>query len=253
MGVSVEHGADGKAGDRILEAAAAEKRIDVARLSLDGALDRRVVEQGDEPVVAQARERGFELQRFVDRFVDELLDDLLAPRAQRPAPESAGEPLDAGEADPVDLRRLAVQRDDSGVAEDLGDLGLLTGFEVVVAKDCNDRNLDRRDDLLDEGARLFDEAVVGHIAAQGENVRRLAHLGKKRLPGTGRRGAAVVNIANRGDANDLLGRHAPGVRARVIPAVRSRRGSYGRAGYTLPRDSDKGPRTRDPGQGTRHP
>src|SRR6476620_2813586 len=41
--VAVEHGADGKARDRLLEAAAAEERVDVAGLAFDGSLDRRVV------------------------------------------------------------------------------------------------------------------------------------------------------------------------------------------------------------------
>src|SRR5262245_59921792 len=46
--VAVEHRADGKARDRIFEAAASEERIDVARLAFDGALDRRVVQQHDQ-------------------------------------------------------------------------------------------------------------------------------------------------------------------------------------------------------------
>ena len=82
------------------------------RLTFDRRLDRRVVEQGDELLVAQPRERGLELQRFVDRLADEPLDDLFAPRAERAAPEAAGESLHPGEADAVDLGGLAVERDD---------------------------------------------------------------------------------------------------------------------------------------------
>src|SRR6187402_1007107 len=43
MGVSVDYGADGVAGNRIFEPAAPEERIDLERLPLDRGLDRRVV------------------------------------------------------------------------------------------------------------------------------------------------------------------------------------------------------------------
>ena len=211
MGVTVKDRADREAGERILEPAAAEERKDLERLAFDGGLDRRVVEQRDDVLVAQARERGLELQRFVDRFVHELLDDLFAPRTERPAPEAAGEALDAGEADPEDLGGVAVEHDDAGVLEDPGDLALLARFEVVVAEDGDDRNLDGGKQLLDEAARLFDQAVVGQVAAEDENVGRLANLGEQRLQRSRRRRAAVVQIAERGDTNGVLRRHAPAV------------------------------------------
>ena len=57
----------------------------------------------------QPRERRLELQRFVHRLVHELLDDRLAPRTERVTAEAAAESLDAGDADSLQLARVAVE------------------------------------------------------------------------------------------------------------------------------------------------
>ena len=85
-------------------------------------------------IVAKPRQRGLELQRLVDRFVHELLDDVLAPRPERAPAEAAGETLDSGEADAMNLGGVAVEDDHPGVGQDLGDLVLLAGLEVVIAE-----------------------------------------------------------------------------------------------------------------------
>ena len=96
--VAMEDRRYGESRNGIFEPAAAQERKDVAGFTLDRRLDRRVVEQGDEVIVAQPGQGGFELQRFVDRLTDEALDDLFAPRSERAASESTGESLDAREA-----------------------------------------------------------------------------------------------------------------------------------------------------------
>ena len=61
---------DGEAADRFLQTAAPEEGEDLRRLAFDRALDRRVVQDGDEPFRAQPRQCGFELQRFVDGLAE---------------------------------------------------------------------------------------------------------------------------------------------------------------------------------------
>src|SRR5713226_5237247 len=85
--------------DRFLEPRRAEKGDDLRRFALDRCLDRRVVQDGDLLRRAQPRQRGLELQRFLDRLMHEFLDDLLAPRAKRAPPEAAPEALHTGESD----------------------------------------------------------------------------------------------------------------------------------------------------------
>ena len=75
---------------------------------------------------------------------------LFAPRAERAPAEAAGEALDAGEADAVDLGRVAVEHGDAGVGEDLLDLVLLARLVVVVAEHADHGNLDDRGDLAGE-------------------------------------------------------------------------------------------------------
>jgi len=184
MRVAVHDGADRKAGERFLEPAAPEERIDLARLAFDRALDRGVVQHRDEVLVAQPRQRRLELQRFVERFVHELLDDLLPPRAERAASEAAAEPLDAGEADAVNLGRLAVEHCHARVLEDGGDLDLLPRLDVMVAEHADHRNA-HRTELPGEAPRLFGKPVIGQVARQDEDVGGFRDLRKERLERSG--------------------------------------------------------------------
>ena len=144
MRVAVDHERHRIASDRLLEAARSEERIDLERLAFDRLLNRRVVQQRDELRRAQPRERRFELQRFVDRLVHELLDDRLAPRAERALAEAAAESLDAGDADAVQLARVAVEHVEAGLGENLPHLVGLSRFEIVIAEHGGHRNPERR-------------------------------------------------------------------------------------------------------------
>src|SRR5205814_7416841 len=115
MRMAVKDHRDGIAADRLLEAARAEERMNLERLAFDGLKDGRVVQQRDEMLAAQARERGLELQGLINRFTNELLDDRLAPGRQRVAAEAAAEPLDARDADALQLACVAVEHVHAGI------------------------------------------------------------------------------------------------------------------------------------------
>jgi hypothetical protein len=93
--------------------------------------------------VLESRQRGLELQRFTDRFVHERLDDGLAPGSERSAAETAAEATNPREPDSVHFVRVAIQHAHAGIGEDAHDLLLLAGFEIVVSKDSDRRNLQR--------------------------------------------------------------------------------------------------------------
>ena len=68
-------------------------------------------------------------------------------------------------ADTVHLVRIAVEDDHARVGEDLDDLLLVTGFDIVVAEHAECRNAQRRGDLLGQDLRFLDGAIVGEVAA----------------------------------------------------------------------------------------
>ena len=187
MRVAVEHGAHRVAVQRVLESAGAEERIDLRRLAGDRAEDGRIVQHRHTVLRAQARERGFELERLVDRLVHEVLDAVLAPRRERARSEAAREALHAREADARHFLRVAVEQDHPDVDENLLHLVRITRFEVVVAEHGHHRDPHR---LLERGrddARLFRQPVVGDVAAENEHVRRgrrrREHRLQPRVPG----------------------------------------------------------------------
>src|ERR1700730_5473226 len=122
MGVPVEDGGHPIAGERLLEPTRAEKRIDLAWLTLHRLLDRRVVQDGDWLRRSQLGERRLELEGLVYGLPHESLDDILAPGLERALPEASAQPLGAGEAHAVDLAGLAVQQVNAGVDEQTLDL-----------------------------------------------------------------------------------------------------------------------------------
>src|SRR6185295_4900089 len=170
VGVAVEDGLDGIAGERLLQAAGAEEGEDLHRLALDRLLDRRVVEHGDAGLAAQARQRGLQLQRLVHRLAHEVLDDVLSPGAEGAPSEAAAESFDAGEPDALYLGGVAVQHPDAAIAEHLLDLLLPAALEVVVAEHGDDRDVHRRVDLARELLRLLDLAVIRQVAAEQQHV-----------------------------------------------------------------------------------
>src|SRR5205085_1311988 len=69
-------------------------------------------------------------------------------------------------------------------------------------------------ELLHEGARLVGEAVVGQIAAEGEDVGGFADLREQRLQRPWSAGASEMQIAERGNADCVFRRHAPAMRSK---------------------------------------
>jgi len=117
--------------------------------------------------------------------------------AEYAAAEPAGEAFDAGEADPVDLGRLAVEHRDADVAEDLADFVLAAGLVIVVAEHGDDGDLHGRGELARQDARLVGKAVVGEVTAEHQDVCVARDLGEQRL----KRALRVprdVQIADRG-------------------------------------------------------
>ena len=173
-------------------------------LTFDRVLDGRVVENRDPFIVAQARERRLELQSFLNRLTHEALDDVFTPRPERPPPKAAGKPLHAGKADPEDLGAVAVEKRDAGIGDDGSDLVLLRRFEIVVAEDRDDRDLDDGH-FARERARFFRMPVVGQIAADHQDVGLFIDLTEQRLQRPRYSVLAVVQIADCGDADDVPG------------------------------------------------
>ena len=89
----------------------------------------------------------------------------LAPRAEGTATEATGETLHSRKADSLYLRDFPVEDTHAGVAQDLGNLILPSGFIVVVPQNGNDGNLQGRGDLTAEDAGLVRSAVIGEISA----------------------------------------------------------------------------------------
>src|SRR5438105_2849320 len=181
--VSVEDERDGIAADRLLKPARSEKRIDFERLAFDGCGDRRIMQEDDWILRAQPAQRRLELEGFVDRLADELLDDGLAPGSERPLPEPAAESFHAGDADALELTRVAVKQRNPRVGQNLGDVLRLSRFEVVVAENRRNRHAQRRHLLLEHAPSVllmisivFGSITIGVVVARKvrANIERLA-------------------------------------------------------------------------------
>src|SRR5690348_12104092 len=122
MRVSVQYGADGIPGQGLLETTASEIRENFERLAFDGGSDGRVVEQRDAVRRPQASKRALELECFVHCLSHEQLDDFLSPRTERTSAKSTGKAFHAGEADALNLGRIAIEYGDAGVGQDLPNL-----------------------------------------------------------------------------------------------------------------------------------
>src|SRR5262249_44577268 len=125
---------------RLFEAAASQKRMDLARLALDGFLDRGIVKERESSLDPHLRERGLELERFLDRVPHELLHNLLAPGLEHASTEPRRESLHACEAESPELHRIAVQDPDRRAPERGLDFLLLIGMKVVISQNGEDRN-----------------------------------------------------------------------------------------------------------------
>ena len=123
------------------------------------------MKHGDAAFGAQRAKRVFELARLVQGLVDERLDDRLAERRQLAAAIAADETLHAGEPDALDLVRLFVQHDHSGLTQDSRDFFGLAAFVIVVAEHSEHGNRARAD-VFGEDLGLARLAEIGEVAAQ---------------------------------------------------------------------------------------
>lgn len=154
----------------------------------------------------QPRQRRFELQRFVDRFANELLDDRFAPRPKRALAEAAAESLDACDANPVRLVRIAIKHDEPGVGHDLPHLVTLARFDVVVTENSDRRHTDRRQ-LARQHTRFVRESIIGQVAGNEQDVRGFGDFCKERLKRS-LRCLGAMEIGDRGHAQHSgHGRH----------------------------------------------
>src|SRR5688572_20256113 len=104
---------------------------------------------------SQSRQRAFELECFVHCFADERLDDVLPPGSEGTATKAPAKTLDPREPDSRNLRRIAVEHDDTRVDEDLPNLVAFAGFEVMVPHHGDARHAERRRDLAGEHTSFF--------------------------------------------------------------------------------------------------
>src|SRR5262249_5760777 len=120
--MAVKHRGHRVAIDRLLQTARSEEGKDLCGFPDDSGGNRRVVQEHDALRDGQMRQRGFQLQCFVDRFVHEDLDGFFSPCTQRMRSEAARKALDAGKADAPDLTRLAIEYAHTDVFENLDNL-----------------------------------------------------------------------------------------------------------------------------------
>src|SRR5579884_1016581 len=100
---------------------------------------------------------------------------------------------------------IAVEHANARIGEDGRHFLLLAGFEVMIAQDGNDGNLDGGPQLTSQCVRLLRQTVVGQVASQEENVGTAGHLGEQRLERAGR-GLIDMDV-RQGRHPNLLERH----------------------------------------------
>jgi signal transduction histidine kinase len=206
MRVAVDHESHRVAADWLLESARSQKWIYLERLALDGALNRRVVQQRHEVRRPEPRKRRLELQRLVHRLAHKLLDDRFAPRSKRSLTEPAAKAFRTRDADALQLAGVAVEHGDTRVRENLPDLPVFPRFDVVVAEDRGHWN-PQRAQLARENLRFVRQAVVGEVASHQQHVSRLADPREERLKAA-LGGLGAVEVANCGDAHDAISHEA---------------------------------------------
>ena len=148
-------------------------------------------------------QRLLEAHGLINRFFNELLHQRFAPGVEHAAPEAAGKPAYAGEADSFDFGALAIEHGDSGLFEHLADEIRLTGFEIMITEHGKNRHVHGRAKIDNQLFGFFGQAIVGQIAAEQEDICLLRAFGEEIV----QRAAgmfSVMNIGNRGDAQFRL-------------------------------------------------
>ncbi len=119
---------------------------------------------------------------------------------ERAGAEAAAEALDAGEADTRDLDRVAVEQVDAAITQHLADGVVLTRFVVVVAEHGHDRHVHALRQRPEKSLGFLDPAVIGQVAADGEDVRLRGGAGEQRRVVI-RRMPSVMEVGDRSDSD----------------------------------------------------
>ena len=200
MRVPVEHHGHGIAVERLLEAAGAQKRVNLERFALDGFLYGRIMQERHERARPQPCERRLELERFVHRLTHELLDYAFAPRRKRVLAEPTAEAFDPRHADAGKLACVALEHHETGVSHDRRDLFGVAGLKIVIAQDGRGRH-SKRPELFRQHASFVLQSVVREVAGDEQHIGRFPYAVEDRLEGALRR-SRTVQVSQRGHADD---------------------------------------------------
>src|SRR5262245_27258798 len=110
--------------ERFFEPAGTEEWKYLDRLTLNGPLDGRVVQNSDTLRRAQLDQRRLQLERFLDGFVYKAFDHVFTPRLQSPIAEATCETLDASKSYIEHFASIAIQYLNAGIFEHMPNLDL---------------------------------------------------------------------------------------------------------------------------------
>ena len=94
--------------------------------------------------------------------------------------EAPCESFDPGDADATHLARIAIEERDTGAGDDVTDLILLIGFEVVVPEHSDNRDPHRRQ-CTRQHVGLIRAAVISQVARQEHQIGGLGDLCERGL------------------------------------------------------------------------
>src|SRR5438105_4602678 len=171
MGMAVDRERRAELIEGTGEARRAEEREDLEGLALERRAAGRVMKQGDPSARAELEERVLELQLLGDAGVDELLHDRFAEALQLRVLESAGESLDARDAQFLAERDgLPVEHLDPDLGELLPDDLLLPRLVVMVAEDGDAWKVEATQ-LLGQPGCFLGSPVVSEVPGEQQAIR----------------------------------------------------------------------------------
>ena len=173
VGVSVKSDGDAEPIEWTFEAARAEERQDLERLAFDRLADGGVMQKHHPSFGMESRERLFEANGVVNRLLHERFDARLTPCIEHPFTKATAESGHTGKANPLNLRRFAVEHDHADLFHDVTNLVHVTRFEIVITENRKDRNMNVDAQIFREQTRLLGKTVVGEITAKKQDIGRL--------------------------------------------------------------------------------
>ena len=205
MGMPVQHQIAARRVDRLGQQVAAEERVDLRRLAVQGVPHRGVMKERDANVGREAVQACAQRRSRIDGDADEPLHlgltELGRGRPREPAaePSEPGDP-ETGSGEVKDVS-LALQDDDADILQTCThEIGLI-GMQVVVPEDRDHGDSDPLH-LIGEDLRFFFESGFRQIAREQERVNVLGDLhegGPERPFGV----RADVQIAGGGDPDHV--------------------------------------------------